>query len=326
LARSPETSRGIGRLVALRPGAIGDTLVALPALLALRRRFPRATIELAGNAAVLPLVEASGVVDRSVVFDDPRVTRLFIPGPPGPDDYFLHLDAAVAWGRDPHGALRAALTQRGASHVVVAPSRPPPGARIHVARHLIETLEPLGIDGGRALELPAIRLSGEAEEMARAELEAAGLAGRPFVAVHAGSGSAAKNWPATSFAWVVEALARQRGLATVLLAGPADADVLVSLGDDAGLTSPALVDRPLSVVAAVLRRAAGFLGNDSGLAHLAGQLGVPTLALFGPTDPAVWSPLGPRVRTVRAEPLASLPAERVLAELLALIGDGSAPD
>jgi ADP-heptose:LPS heptosyltransferase len=80
-----------------------------------------------------------------------------------------------------------------------------------------------------------------------------------------------------------------------------------------------LAHRPLTVVAAVLQQARAFLGNDSGLAHLAGQLGLPTLALFGPMDPAVWSPLGPRVRTLRAEPLADLAVESVQTALLAAL-------
>jgi ADP-heptose:LPS heptosyltransferase len=74
------------------------------------------------------------------------------------------------------------------------------------------------------------------------------------------------------------------------------------------------------VVAAILQQARAFLGNDSGLSHLAGLLGVPTLALFGPTDPVHWSPLGPRVRVLRSEPLAALPPEGVLSELVSSIG------
>jgi ADP-heptose:LPS heptosyltransferase len=57
---------------------------------------------------------------------------------------------------------------------------------------------------------------------------------------------------------------------------------------------------PLRVLGALLARAALYVGNDSGVTHLAAAWGAPTLALFGPTDPAQWAPLGPRVRTLRA--------------------------
>jgi heptosyltransferase III len=82
-------------------------------------------------------------------------------------------------------------------------------------------------------------------------------------------------------------------------------------------------ERPLLFVAAILRRACAFLGNDSGLSHLAGMLGVPTLVLFGPSDPTHWLPLGPRVRHLTSEPLATLPEAHVLVELLDLIREQS---
>lgn len=316
MALTPPTS---DRILVLRPGAIGDTLVALPAVLALRARYPGALIEVAGNAAALPLLSAAGAADHWLSFDDPRVTRLFMSADPAPDDLFLNLAVAVAWGRDPDGTLRAALERRGARQIVVAPSRPSADLPLHVARHMVQTLKPLGIDPGAELKLPVMQLSADAEMVARAELRAAGLDGRPFVAVHAGSGSAAKNWPAECFSRVVEALAERHGLASVVFGGPADADVLVVLRDRPGRPPPVLVDRPLLVVAAVLRQARALLGNDSGLSHLAGLLGVPTLALFGPTDPIHWSPLGPRVRALRFQPLAELQPVRVLAEFSSLL-------
>ena len=242
---------------------------------------------------------------------------------PAPDDPFGGLDVAVAWCADPDGTLGRALRARGATQVVVTPSRPPPERQIHVARYLLETLEPLGVEHDGPLDLPPIRISTGGERQAREEILALGLEGQPFVAIHPGSGSPAKNWPAERFAEVVAVLERDHGLPSLVLGGPADAEVLERLRAAMRTQPRVLLDRPLPVVAAVLRRARAFLGNDSGLAHLAGLLGVPTLALFGPTDPVHWSPLGPQVRTLRSEPLADLPADRVLAELSLLLADSA---
>jgi heptosyltransferase-3 len=314
----PEVAR---RVLVLRPGAIGDTLVTLPALLALRRRFPEASIEAIGNATALPVAQASGLIDRWLPFDDGRVTRLFMPAEPPPDDHFLGTDVAVAWGRDADGTLARALASRGASPVIVAPSRPDPNQPEHVARHLLRSLAPLGIQARPDnIELPELRVPGEADTRALAELAAAGLGGRPYVAIHPGSGSVAKNWPAEQYAEVVDRLQREHGLASVILGGPADADTLVMVHDRTDQPPSAVVERPLLVVAALLRRAAAFLGNDSGLAHLAGLLGVPTLALFGPSDPTLWAPLGPRVRVLRSASLAALPTDTVLSALTSLLG------
>src|SRR5207302_6593132 len=140
------------------------------------------------------------------------------------------------------------------------------------------------------IELPQIRVPADAEAVGQAELSAAGL-DRPFVVLHPGSGSPVKNWPAERFGQVMDGLMRQHGMPSVVLGGPADAEVLQILHDRGTPGSPVVVDRPLLVVAAILQRAVAFLGNDSGLAHLAGLLGVPTLALFGPSDPVLWAPL-----------------------------------
>jgi heptosyltransferase-3 len=72
---------------------------------------------------------------------------------------------------------------------------------------------------------------------------------------------------------------------------------------------------PVRVLGAVLARAGLYVGNDSGVSHLAGAYGAPTIALFGPTDPALWSPVGPRVSVLRSptETMAALVLEDVIA-------------
>ena len=105
------------------------------------------------------------------------------------------------------------------------------------------------------------------------------------------------------------------GLPTLLLVGPADDEVVRDLATRLDRPVAVIANGPLLVLAALLRRARCYLGNDSGLGHLAGLLGVPTLALFGPTDPARWAPVGPRVRVLRRQPLADLGAEAVVVEL-----------
>jgi heptosyltransferase-2 len=134
------------------------------------------------------------------------------------------------------------------------------------------------------------------EERSEADARSAGLP-RGFLAVHPGSGSPSKNWPLMRF---LDAARRLSGASPwLLVAGPAEEALVAPRG------SILAREWPLRVLAAVLARAGLFLGNDAGVSHLAAAAGAPTLALFGPTDPALWAPVGPRVLTLRA-PSASL--------------------
>lgn len=121
--------------------------------------------------------------------------------------------------------------------------------------------------------------------------------------LHPGSGSTHKVWPH------FEALASRLPEAEVLL-GPADKPMAVS--------NRCLKDLPLAQVADTLRECRAFVGNDSGITHLAAYWGAPVVALFGPTDPAVWGPIGRRVKLLRKPMLADISVDQVVEELQAL--------
>ncbi len=130
----------------------------------------------------------------------------------------------------------------------------------------------------------------------------------PWLAVAPGSGQPRKNWPLAHFYEVSRALGWEYGLKVVWLAGPGEEALLPYLEALAQAQGQLLLaNRPLARVARVLSRCRLYIGNDSGLTHLAAAVGKPdVLALFGPTDPRVWAPLGPRVQTL-AGPCAQAP-------------------
>jgi ADP-heptose:LPS heptosyltransferase len=139
------------------------------------------------------------------------------------------------------------------------------------------------------------------------------------VVVHPGSGAPQKNWPAERYLELVARL-RADGVPVRVLTGEVEserwpADLF------ARFTAAASVARPQTYLELMsqLLSARAFVGNDSGPGHLAAILGVPTLALFGPTDPARWKPLGPRVEVLRGEPLEELSVEDVLPGVMRLV-------
>jgi ADP-heptose:LPS heptosyltransferase len=140
------------------------------------------------------------------------------------------------------------------------------------------------------------------------------------IVIHPGSGSEAKNWPLDRFIDLARRL-KADGAQTEFTLGEVelerwDASRLAAMSDAAPvIRPPSYLD-----LADLLGGARLVITNDSGPAHLAGVLGATTLCLFGPTDPAVWRPLGPRVYVLRGDPLQSLDVSTVYNQASALLG------
>jgi ADP-heptose:LPS heptosyltransferase len=116
--------------------------------------------------------------------------------------------------------------------------------------------------------------------------------------LHPGAGSRRKRWPADRFAALADRCATL-GYAIAATCGPADEEAVARL--QASVRSARvriLAGLGLEELAAILAGARLFVGNDSGITHLAALVGTPTVAIFGPFDPAYWAPLGPRVAVV----------------------------
>lgn len=313
------------RVLVIRPGGLGDLLLTLPTLAHLAERL-RAEIEIAGDPERLALLEGSPYCTAALSLERLGLHPLFTSDPP--PELLVRLrayDAIVSWFGAGDPTYRAHLEALG-PRVVVARSTPPAGVRLHVSRHLLLTLSPLVPPPPEA---PPVGLTVTGEERREAErwCRVHGPDPGRLILLHPGAGGSAKRWPAERFGALV-GLLREAGLSPVVVAGPADGEAVRELHAAAAgerlVVAPDLGLRPLAALSAIAR---GFVGNDSGPTHLAAVVGTPTLALFGPTDPAVWAPLGPASRVLTTRPVDSGPwgdltPERVLTALLDLVGAG----
>ena len=301
------------RILVMRPGAIGDTLLTLPVIQALRTQIGAKHITLVGNADVLPLALASGIVDATSNYELLQWSELFsATGIHNAATITLlqQTDLVICWLRDIENIVRRNLQEVGVRRVLIAPGRPLEDEHIHEIQYLAETIGlTFAIQDMMRWQLPSL----EQDDL----LE---MANRQVIAIHPGSGGARKCWSITSFFAAIKRL-WQHGLSVLLLAGAADTERLSYLQQH--LPSPpepemfkTLVNASLLEVAQHLRQCRCYLGNDSGITHLAGMLGLPTLALFGPSDPAVWRPLGPKVEILYAPELAQLSVDLVMQRLL----------
>jgi hypothetical protein len=133
------------------------------------------------------------------------------------------------------------------------------------------------------------------------------------VAIHPGSGSSRKNWPLTGFTEVARFL-ESEGEGIAWIVGPAEDGIV--LPPDARTWR----NLNLHALAGSLARSRLYIGNDSGVTHLAAACGCPTLVLFGASDPVVWLPRGRTVRAVESPSMDKINAERVLSECRSLLG------
>jgi hypothetical protein len=248
-------------------------------------------------------------VERLVPWESADVAALLVSGIPPADRLQLELarfDLALAY-------TRSADLVRGLASLIprVIVHDPSPAAG-HASDWLAAPLAGLGV---RAVAEPPPCEPDSHEQAAAAPLAALLPAG--FLAVHPRSGSAVKNWPVERFAGLVAH--HSAGRPWLLVEGPADAAAAETLARVPGALRAR--ELPPRVLGTLLSRAGVYVGNDSGVSHLAAAWGAPTLALFGPTDPAVWAPLGPHVRTLRSTTGAmdGLSVDAVEAELAELV-------
>jgi heptosyltransferase-3 len=299
-------------IVIIRPGAIGDTLLTFPLLRALRTRYPNPYITFVGNIAVLPLALEAGLVDAISDYQALQWSELFSDAgiqAPKLGGLLSGADLVIGWLRDADHVVERNLREAGARQAIIAPGRPPEGERIHIMDYLARTIGMEGVP--RTFYLDRSRIDGVHH-----------IERRAIIAIHPGSGSSRKCWPVEQFAGVIERLWQQRQ-EVLVVGGPADGKRLAYLRQRLLPPAPGLLvtleDAPLIEVARQLQQCRCYLGNDSGITHLAAMLGLPIVALFGPSDPLVWHPVGPDDRLIRVlfEPdLAHLPVDVVMDEIL----------
>ena len=287
------------RVLVLRSGALGDFVLTLPVLAALRSHLPHALVCCAGRGEFGKLARRSGLADDLVDENRPEVVALYCEAPDAAEGIAQRLgriDLAVSFVSS--DTVRRNLLAAGAREVLSSSARPPAGGAAHAADHLMSILR--GRFDVPARAAPRLSLPEAPRERARGVLRERGMEPGGLLLLHPGSGSPRKNWPAERFAELARRARDELGLGIAVALGPAEEESAAELRSVLGPVAQAWFDRsPLELLAGLLSECAGFVGNDSGVTHLAAACGAPTAAVFGPTDPEVWGPRGEHVSVVR---------------------------
>lgn len=286
-------------LVILHPGTLGDVLLAVPAIRRFRARYSDRDMLLIARDSIGRLLVACGVLKAWMSMEGPAGVGLFSKGGQLPHElerWLNRCDAAIAWLEDSENALRANLQEFHIPKVrIQSPASPTLRAR-HQSHRFLETVEESIVDDAsdRFIQVPPTLF-----EAGRSCLERLGVPrGQACVLVHPGSGSTHKCLDPATLALIIHHL-DQKGLVPVVIEGPADQNAVGRMLEVSRRRPLVLRDLDLTTLAGVLVQARVFLGHDSGVTHLAALLGVHTVAVFGPTDPGRWAPIGAHVTIVQ---------------------------
>lgn len=303
---------GVRSVLVVRLRSIGDTVLATPSLYALKRFLPQARVDILLEDWVAPVLDGLACVDNIITLkrgsttSRARVARQLRS---------LRYDVAY----NLHGGTTATLLTRasGAKRRVGYATYQYSRLYTHLApsplllwkrdkTHSVEQqLALLGWTGVPVTDRPPTQLAvtGQAAASVAARLHEAGLSEQtPFALIHPAAAFATKQWAAEKFARVAEHLAA-RGLAVVVITAPNEGQLAAELKANASVPLKSFSDLSLPEVTALAARARLFVGNDSGIAHIAAAVGLPAVVIFGSSNRAHWSPW------------ANAPAEVVLEEM-----------
>jgi ADP-heptose:LPS heptosyltransferase len=336
-----KSARAIKRVLVIFPGALGDLMCLMPALAAISRRHPGASVELMARFELARLVAGRSVVARAHSIDAREVAELFVGETSGDARrFFGDFDRIYSFFASDDAGFRERLAAATDGEVSFHSFRP--GGEGHVSEDYLRTVAEDASLTSACIEPTADDIAA-ARALMQSKCDVSNL-----VVIFPGSGSAAKNWPADRFAALASMLASEAGIlrcadsalndtwrpragppaplsatsddanySAVVVLGPAEASI-EPIFREAGVS--VLKDLDLPTVAAIASIASAFVANDSGVAHLAAAVGASGVVIFGPTDPVRWRPIGSgQIDVLRREPIDSIETREVAGALLKFV-------
>jgi ADP-heptose:LPS heptosyltransferase len=297
-------------ILVIHQGALGDFILALPTLETLRDTFPKAKLVIMGFPRILELVDQRFYADEILSIDQRGMAPFFFRGAPLDrplSQFFSTFNLLVVFGKDGEGTLIGNLKQVCQGHILHINPFPQWTERIHSTDHLLRELARYGFSPSD--KNPRLFLSEKDKDWGKSFCRVKGLTDEEkskAIVIHPGSGSKKKVWSLERFLELIHYFQRHFNSRILIVLGPAEGqEVQKAFGGiewELGSTAPLLV-KGLSLLelASVIEGCHLFIGNDSGITHMAAALGLPTIAIFGPSDHKIWSPRGEKVFVARKE-------------------------
>lgn len=278
-------------ILVIHHGALGDIVSTFPAFIKLKKLYDHTAIICQGNIG--QLAAELDVVDRFF----PLEAAVFATV------YSNHVDPAIknilrSYRKiiliSNSRSLEKTLFSITGNEVHRLPPRPAKGQKVHITRHILSNLF-------------SHRLLEESDKDFNSILSLTVYSDRrdpqydPLkIFIHPGSGSRKKCWPVSNLIEIASSISKT-GRPPEFILGPAEYDLSEMLLQQKMSNPKIHTPETLTELAGLLKTGGGFIGNDSGVSHLAAFLGLPTVAVFGPSDPVIWAPMGRAVKIVRPD-------------------------
>ncbi len=295
------------RIVLILPCCIGDVVLATAALQALRRAYPQAYIAWAVGSWSKPAVEHHDLLDAVI---DTGAAALPVKTPAGMLAFVRQLragqfDLAVSLVRSPLMSFamlmtgipqRAGIDSSGRGFGYTIRAQIDPSAPRHEAEVYLDVIRALGIDvSGCRANVPVLDAD---KDSVLAKLRARGIDGAYLVVNPAGGRNPGmvmdlKRYPPDQLAELARRLSKTLNARVVVIGGLGDAALVASITDRVSGTAALVGELTFGEIAALARDAALYVGNDTGLTHLAAAADAKTVMILGPTDPARYAPFAP---------------------------------
>ncbi len=303
-------------ILVIHQGALGDFILALPALETLRKAFPYARSAMMGYPRILELVEKRHYADEILSIDQKGMATFFVRD--GFLDFplsqfFKTFDLIVMFGKDGEGAVMANLRRVCQGRLLHINSFPPWDKQVHVTDHLLKQLDQFGLHNSESN--PRLHLKESDRQWARDYWKSKGVTQAERskgVILHPGSGSKKKVWPLDQFLNLTRTLQDRLNSKILIVLGPAEGREVEQVFEEVS-SNQLIIAKGLTLLqlASVMEGSWFYIGNDSGISHMAAALGIPTIAIFGPSNHMVWSPRGEKTAVVRrGMPCSPCPQER----------------
>lgn len=290
----------MGKILILHQGALGDLILSLPAIYALRDYPEATTIHLVSRTDLAGIIIGNNFADEVFSHDKGLFASLFSSAGHMPEplvEFLGGFTAAFVFMRVEDDILMRNIRTYIPDCFIVR-SIPPDGIRTHVSVFQLEQIQAVAGNKRQKMPVPGLFSS-----------DCSVCDTGPVIAVHPGSGGKKKCWPLEKYLRLIELLDLQQKYRFKIILGPAESDEayagITAFLSEKNIRADIIRERSVAEIASLLKSSSLYIGNDSGISHLASLLGTPVIAIFGPTDHELWKPMGGKVMIVRSDIICS---------------------